>query len=404
MILDSRGRKIDNAKSYRNIDADYQAYKEFEEELRNRYALVSAEEKKLLYGSLKGDDSDYKTYMRYRSSQLAWSLGAPNLTLMNIHGGGFSGYVEGNTTVETDCQLMCRNIFGAGLGATPYDKTNNDFGTEDFGSIGGNTKVLIKSGNVSNDVFGGGAGVESYKKDDGTMVDFPQMARVKGKTTVDVRGEMIHNETDNYYLERSLVFGGVFGGGDVANVGTVGTEGVIIDNDNKDAQAYATTVNIRGGAVFSQVYAGGNGRVQAVCNDNTQLGAVYGNTRIMVDKANDTYPYNDGSLTAPTEDVIPYIWNRIYGGCRNGKVYGNTLVDIEGGYIGYNIFGGGWGDVSDDGKITSADVTGNTNILVSGGEQKLTSSWLSEQRTWEPTNILGGVTYSPQYDPMTQKF
>ena len=404
MILDSKGKEIDNAKSYRNMDADYQAYKEFEEELRNRYALVSAEEKKLLYGSLKGDDSDYKTYMRYRSSQLAWSLGAPNLTLMNIHGGGFSGYVEGNTTVETDCQLMCRNIFGAGLGATPYDKTNNNFGTEDFGSIGGDTKVLIKSGNVSNDVFGGGAGVESYKKNDGTLVDFPQMARVKGRTTVDVRGEMIHNETDNYYLERSLIFGGVFGGGDVANVGTVGTEGVIIDNDNKDAQAYATTVNIRGGAVFSQVYAGGNGRVQAVCNDNTQLGAVYGNTRIMVDKANDTYPYNDGSLTAPTEDVIPYIWNRIYGGCRNGKVYGNTLVDIEGGYIGYNIFGGGWGDVSDDGKITSADVTGNTNILVNGGEQKLTSSWLSEQRTWEPTNILGGVTYSPQYDPVTQKF
>ena len=35
----------------------------------------------------------------------------PNFTFMDIHGGGFSGSVVNDATVEADCQLYCRNIF-----------------------------------------------------------------------------------------------------------------------------------------------------------------------------------------------------------------------------------------------------------------------------------------------------
>lgn len=380
---------------YRGWEADSKAYKDFCDEIRSRYALVSPDDKKKYYGSIKGDDSDPNTYLRYFSSQLAWELGMPNFTFMDIHGGGFSGSVVNDATVEADCQLYCRNIFGGGLGAKPYLTTAENYGKEKYGAVGGKATVNVKSGTVAMHVFGGGAGVESVKKANSTFVDFPNMARVK-TAEVNVYGDVYKNATEGYNMVRTHIYGSIFGGGDIANVGDVATDAAIITNDNKDSQTYATTVNLRGASTFSQVYAGGNGRLKgAECDDNTQLGAVYGNTRIIAVKAGESDPYHGAS---------PYLWNRIYGGCKNGMVHGNTLVDIRAGFLAHNIFGGGWGNVSDDGVITSADVSGNTNILVSGGDVLLTSYWLPEQRTWEPATILGGVTYSPQYNPVTRKF
>ncbi len=382
---------------YRGWEADSKAYKDFCDEIRSRYALVSPDDKKKYYGSIKGDDSDPNTYLRYFSSQLAWELGMPNFTFMDIHGGGFSGSVVNDATVEADCQLYCRNIFGGGLGAKPYLTTAENYGKEKYGAVGGKATVNVKSGTVAMHVFGGGAGVESVKKANSTFVDFPNMARVK-TAEVNVYGDVYKNATEGYNMVRTHIYGSIFGGGDIANVGdeTPVTTAAIITNDNKDSQSYATTVNLRGASTFSQVYAGGNGRLKgAECDDNTQLGAVYGNTRIIAVKAGESDPYHGAS---------PYLWNRIYGGCKNGMVHGNTLVDIRAGFLAHNIFGGGWGNVSDDGVITSADVEGNANILISGGDVLLTSYWLPEQRTWEPATILGGVTYSPQYDPVTRKF
>lgn len=382
---------------YRNLEADKQAYKDFCDEIRSRYSLVTPDEKKKYYGSLNGDDSDPNTYLRYFSSQLAWELGMPNFTFMDIHGGGFSGSVVNDATVEADCQLYCRNIFGGGLGAKPYLTTAENYGEEKYGAVGGKATVNVKSGTVAMHVFGGGAGVESVKKADSKFVDFPNMARVK-TSEVNVYGDVYKDATEGYSMVRTHIYGSIFGGGDIANVGEESnvTANAVITNENKGSQSYATTVNLLGASTFSQVYAGGNGRLKgAECADNTHLGAVYGNTRVIVDKAGES---------DPSPGALPYLWNRLYGGCKNGKVHGNTLVDIRAGFLSHNIFGGGWGDISDAGTITSADVSGNTNILVSGGDVLLTSYWLSEQRTWESATILGGVTYSPQYDPMTQKF
>lgn len=45
------------------------------------------------------------------------------------------------------------------------------------------------------------------------------------------------------------------------------------------------------------------------------------------------------------ERITPMVWNRVYGGCAYGVVDGNTLVHVEGGMLGLNIFGGGYGDI-----------------------------------------------------------
>ena len=413
---------------YRNQRADMEVYRNFNDAIYSDYndpKKVSTEDKIRYYGSADGTGNDPKTFLRYRSSRLAWTYGVSGFTFKNIHGGGYSGYVCGGTKVVADNQLACRNIFGGGIGAQPYtasetlaeESLTNKY---DFGSVK-NTCVYIKSGIVSQDVFGGGVGITSNKNGE-TYTDFPDMARVQSGTQVHVYGEKI--DVDNKEMDRTVIFGSVFGGGDAANVGTYRSEAaaaVLAETGG----TYATNLNIRGGAIFSYIFAGGKGRLKSECADYTKLGGIYGNTRVIVDYPHDVmaYPYlkKDGTAYDPAEymagasvestpHATPEIFNRIYGGCQNGTVYGNTLVDIENGNIGYNIFGGGWGNILDDEnvaedkRITSADVKGNTNIFINGGNALLTSYWLPDARNWEPASVKGTKVYSPQYDPEARKF
>lgn len=455
--LKSDGTIIEEGK-YLNEDSDLAAYFDFEGQIAESWQSVTPDEKKLYYGSADGTDGTSNVFLRYRASQLAWSSGAPNFTFMDVHGGGFSGYVVNDAKVTADCQLTARNIFGAGLGAKPYGTIADQAAANNFnfGQVGRDASVFIKSGVVSLNVYGGGAGVESYyvSNEATAKTDFPNIALVKGKTNVDVYGETIKFESQSQApsdlierrIERTVIYGNVFGGGDVANVGLGATAQGAVEFIANDATpttgqqrledgTFTSTVNVRGASIQSQVYAGGNGRLADQCSITgtsepivygyKNLGAVFGNTHLIVADADKTYPYEttDQNTTAPS-GVSPHIWNRLYGGCQNGTVYGNTLVEINGGSLGHNIFGGGFGDdgtnfghsTGDDddptqskngrlsANITSADVTGHTNIFINGGEMELTSFWHPDTRTWESATIRQGQTYSPQYDADARKF
>lgn len=385
---------------------DFKTYTLFEKSLYEDFKKVDKEEKIKYYGSVDGTDSDPATFRRYRVSRLAWTLGVPGFSFQTIHGGGFSGYVTGNTYVETDCQLFCENIYGAGLGAVPFGEytTGNGY---DFGKVGGNSKIFIKSGFVGQNVYGGGAGVESVKNQNGEYIDFPDMAKVQ-KTEVHVYGRKLHLKNTKIEIDRTLIIGSVYGGGDVANV---------IDS---------TLVNIRGAGIYSQVFAGGKGRLVTQCANVKQLGAIYGNTKLLIDRPGITYPYwtkNGGfedpskpeNMAHPADNInptmLPLMMEKIYGGCQNGTVYGNTSVTIYDGRIGHGIYGGGLGSCDsiivngqDSLAITSADVKGNTNVYIKGGQAMLTSYWLADTRSWEPASIIEGITYSPQYNHDALKF
>lgn len=403
---------VDGAKfRYLSQINDLKTYAVFETSLYNDFKKVSKEEKKKYYGSVDGGntdgtDNDPATFRRYRVSRLAWTLGVPGFSFQTIHGGGFSGYVTGNTYVETDCQLFCENIYGAGLGAVPFGEYTKGEGY-DFGKVGGNSKIFIKSGFVGQNVYGGGAGVESVKKD-GQYIDFPDMASVKA-TEVHIYGRKLTlKTTNNIEIDRTLVIGSVYGGGDVANV---------LDS---------TLVNIRGAGIYSQVFAGGKGRLVTQCANVKQLGAIHGNTKLLIDRPRITYPYwtETGGFEDPSSDknmahpaatinptMLPLLMEKIYGGCQNGTVYGNTFVTLYDGKIGHGIYGGGLGSCDsiivngqDSLAITSADVTGNTYVYIKGGEAMLTSYWLADTRSWEPASIIEGITYSPQYNHDALKF
>ena len=398
---------VDGAKfRYLSQINDLKTYAVFETSLYKDFQKVSKEDKILYYGSVDGTDSDPATFRRYRVSRLAWTLGVPGFSFQAIHGGGFSGYVTDSTYVETDCQLFCENIYGAGLGAVPFGEyTKGD--DYDFGKVGGNSKIFIKSGFVGQNVYGGGAGVESVKKD-GQFIDFPDMASVK-ETEVHIYGRKLTlKNTNNIEIDRTLIIGSVYGGGDVANV------------------LGSTLVNIRGAGIYSQVFAGGKGRLVTQCDSVPKLGAIHGNTRLLIDRPGITYPYwtKDGGFEDPSSDknmahpdattnltMLPLLMEKIYGGCQNGTVYGNTSVTIYDGRIGHGIYGGGLGSCDsimvngqDSLAITSADVKGNTNVYIKGGQAMLTSYWLADTRSWEPASIIEGITYSPQYNHQALKF
>ena len=430
--------KIDG-KKYRYIsqEEDRLEYTNFETNLYMDYMAVSKEDKKLYYGSVDGTSDDDDTFRRYYNTRMAWTLGIPGFTFQEIHGGGFSGYVEEDTYVEANNQLACYNIYGGGLGALPYGTLNettdkdNDY---DFGSVGRDSKVFFKSGNVARNVYGGGAGIESIRvsgnnivsldSKTGSIIDFPDMARVKGKTEVHVYGENVG--VPPLVIERTVIMGNVYGGGDVANVGLKtqkATAKKIDDAESLSPSNFTSFVNVRGGTILSKVFAGGNGRTSDVCGDYTKLGGIYGNACVVTGRPVMTYPYNvaTGSTTEYTstslnpskekylvnpdatvnKDLMPSIMNSIYGGGQNGTVYGNTLVAIKDGALYYNIFGGGWGDEETN---TSANITGNTNLSITGGQAMLTSYWSTTKRNWEPATIVGDKTYSPQYIPATQIF
>ena len=425
-VDDSGVLKIDGIK-YRYLcqNKDFQTYLNLEYSMLNDFQKVSKEDKMLYYGSYDGSNNDPNTFRRYHTSRLAWMTGASGLTLLQINGGGFAGYVSGDTYVETDCQLTAHDIYGAGLGALPYGNYA-DGSTYDFGKVNGKSTVFVKAGTIEGNIYGGGAGVESAWKD-GAYVDFPNMARVE-KTEVHIYGKAFTYKNTNSRIDRTLVFGSVYGGGDVANVGNEKADPATFSRDNYANPSNRTTlVNIRGGSMMDGVFAGGKGRSASKCADYKTLGGIYGNTCLIIDRPVIHYPYwddtkkqylspsDDANMAHPANDnnrdVYSHFMERIYGGCQNGTVYGNTLMTLYYGFIGHGIYGGGLGSTSTadvEGKsvltTTSADVTGNTNVFILGGDALIHSYWRPRARSWEPASIIDGVTYSPQYDHGKLKF
>ena len=104
--LNGTPNKIDG-KSFRyaSQEEDRLKYTNFETNLYIDYMAVSKEDKKLYYGSVDGTSDDADTFRRYYNTRMAWILGIPGFTFQEIHGGGFSGYVDEDTYVEANNQL-----------------------------------------------------------------------------------------------------------------------------------------------------------------------------------------------------------------------------------------------------------------------------------------------------------
>lgn len=319
--------------------------------------------------------------------------GIAHATVLGVLGGSYAGFVKENTDVTVGGETFISRVYGGGFGQleaynrlTDSDVIYND-GTHDktrtnLGEVGGNTYVHVIGANIYGNVYGGGAGVEAATPTGGSFQDFT-MGEVMGVTEVNIH-------------KNAHVFGNVYGGGDVANVSNtllIDTDG---DDETPDAKpTVASHLNIYGGKVYGEAFGGGSGRVASKVashpNNEIAVGKVDGNTLVHIyNGVADQDDVEAGWAEAEGDAMIPYVYGDIYGGCAYGVVTGSTDVLVDGGKIGDNIFGGGFGHISDDSTpvITSANVKGNSIVTINGGFAlwNETSTVNGDVKTWPKDN------------------
>lgn len=231
------------------------------------------------------------------------------------------------------------SVYGGGYGHSSTLRTHA--ATMQSGNLYGDTHINITGGHVSGYVHGGGRSSLTYY-DNHDLSGYPV---VNGK-----------QQTASYF--------------------------------NAIAQTYGDThVHISGGVVEGMIFGGGEGAYyRAVSptdsrNDAGLVAAVFGNTHVTIDSIADVRDHvfgagNYGDVITTKDPKRPS---------------GNTYVTINGGRIGNTIFGGGHGHydaVHNQEQSVTADVSGDTHIIVNGGEFAYVghSSRYSDTRYF---NILG---------------
>jgi len=330
----------------------------------------------------------------------------------SVFGGGENGHVRYNATVtmtdgtvgleltagekELDANGEARvdiyhgNIYGGGRG---IDMTQGGYLGEASGQVFGNTNVDISGGTVRHHVFGGGS-IASV----GTYVDYPivpgdHAEATTGKATVTIHGGVIGSDGMNNGFVYGSGRGVAYSGSDFANKAFVNNTEVNIQDDadvrgsvfGGGANGHVMTdtrVNVSGGTIGSPInstdwtqqvdYIGtsGAGDVNAYTGETGTTGWV-------------KYPTNDPSdsnyndyVSQLGESAVTHFHGNVYGGGRGvdrhngnfstsaGRVYGNTNVDISGGIIYHNVYGGG--SMASVGYYNEVPITPHSSIL-SGG-------------------------------------
>ena len=373
-------------------------------------------------GHVLGNDSVFIT-----SDDLNYPIGTQGTSGWdgNVFGGGkgnntnaIAGLVCGNTYVCMDNGKVLGNIYGGGrLSIVGTNLT----GAMQDGTDHGYTKVLVNGGIVGNNtktgsndndpqvievfstfsmgsVYGGGKGningLEGHHKASALLVGMV-------KNTEVIISDTLNNNTH--------IYGIVFGGGEVANVGKYSWE----DNQTYGAQNIQVTegkakIHIKGGTI-----GGDRARMRFEAGDapynmypkyNDDLGYVYGGGEGISDDPNNYELIMEGTTTATLTSLVDlmatvyetevtisggFVKGSVFGGAEAGHVRTNTLVTIKGGQIGA-------GDNGTTDVQPYAD-----NQFINPVTTPITSSNALHGTTHWPFGVTQGTTtvYNP-YDPV----
>ncbi|MBR3783437.1 MAG: chitobiase/beta-hexosaminidase C-terminal domain-containing protein [Bacteroidales bacterium] len=324
----------------------------------------------------------------------------------SVFGGGENGHVRYNATVTMDggtvgleltagekeldangearVDIYHGNIYGGGRG---IDMTQGGYLGEASGQVFGNTNVDISGGTVRHHVFGGGS-IASV----GTYVDYPIVPGdhaevLTGKATVTIHGGVIGSDGMNNGFVYGSGRGVAYSGSDFAHKAFVNNTEVNIQ-DGADVRGSVfggganghvmtdTKVNISGGTIGSPINST-DWTLPVAYTPTTQGAADMVGTEWVKYPTNDPSDpnYNDYVSQLGESAVIHYHGN-VYGGGRGvdrhdgnfstsaGRVYGNTNVDISGGIVYHNVYGGG--SMASVGYYNEVPITPHSTIL-SGG-------------------------------------
>ncbi len=270
-----------------------------------------------------------------------------------MYGGSKSGAVNGGT-----------NLMYNGNSNVDFKTATSGYGIyhlyggNQSGIVGSGTHLTMNSGWVRGWIVGGGSGT------------------VDGDSVVDVNGGLVGACIDNYSDGQGEVYGGPTGAGSVL----YGNTHVNIGGDKYDPATYQpgdnptiirqhvlgggqsgglvvgnTFVNVSGGTILGHIAgAGGGGGVPNIVTGDTHVTVSGGEIGEMIPDLNGGSVFGGGYANGNNVEGNTFvtisnganILGDVYGGgkSREGQsntVNGNSTVDILGGFIGGNIYGGG---------------------------------------------------------------
>ena len=279
--------------------------------------------------------------------------------IFNINGGPLV-----NSTVKSN-NIIYINIKGG--------ETDFIFGGAAVSTTYGNRIISVTGGQINYSVFGGSNGTAGGNGD-GTL---------DGDSFIYVGGNAIIGDDTSaapiWGAEAGSVFGAGNGNEDYSTIGSVNNSNIIIEETatikknvygggnfgavgtSTSSTNPTTTLQIRGGEVKGSVYGGGN-------NNGMGRSATVSNVYIAM---------SDGEVTGS-----------VYGGsCAKGIIYGNVNVNIDGGTVKTDVYGGGEGGYRRVGNTTydGTYVARNVNVTI-GNNSKTTTPRIEG-------NVYGGSAF-----------
>jgi hypothetical protein len=262
------------------------------------------------------------------------------------------------THVSIDKGTIYGNVYGGGeVGRVEYDtevKIGPDSGTD--------------APQIMNSVYGGGAGVESHG----------YSALVRGNTNVTVQGSA--------KVEHS-----VYGGGEIASVGRYGLNAQKMPNILVGGGV--STVSVKGNAIIgANVFGAGKGVEAHFVQGQSKRMTLNDNNEIVWETFQDEASYASyletlALVTQPhvTIKETATVGGSVFGGGELGITKGSVTVNIEGGTVTKDVYGGGalantntTHDVAEnwptekptkngDGSIVTKTVHPTTTVNLTGG-------------------------------------
>ena len=274
---------------------------------------TDGDENGMVFGSSRGDVDEPGSIQ----DRLAWvhdthviigtSGQGTTLSMPLIKGSVYSSGENGHTYQDAIVDIHSGTI-GIAEGATI---TTNNNGTPDDDSD--DTKYSGAEYPYRGNVYGGGCGTDTYTEGDVEKFN-PLAGIVQGNATVNIDGgQVVHN---------------VYGAGAMGSVGTV-----------TDANSGKTTINISGGRIG---YDGdGNGHVFGAARGEFGIcTAASGLANVRETEVNISY-----TTKTPTADnegkTEQLIAGSVFGGGEAGTVKGSVAVNMTGGLIMNDVYGGG---------------------------------------------------------------
>ena len=287
---------------------------------------TNGKENGMIFGSSRGDVATPEGEPAVDpNDRMAWvystqvNIGTENATTGptikgSIYGSGENGHTLQNTVL---------NINSGTVGIPTGEKITDDNGTPD----NKDDDIEYSGANYPyrGNVYGGGCGTDTYN--DGTVDKYNPLAGiVKGTTTI--------------YIKGGHVVRNVYGAGAMGSVGGGTT-----------TDAGKTTINVTGGRIG---YDGNSN------NDGCIFGAARGENGISTATSNlANVRETEVNINAHPTDATksPVIWGSVFGGGEAGTVKEGVAVNMTGGLIHKDIYGGG---ALADTQTSNWDATGGT--------------------------------------------